>query len=236
MAIEDTLILDVRSVLNTAWNDRDGQVVPSSDTVALSDGAVKMNLTILYADLADSTELAMYDRKMTARIYKAFLLCSSKIIKDAGGEIRSFDGDRVMGVFIGNSKNTSAVKCALKINYAFLKIIKPAFEEKYEVLRNGTLKLAHCVGVDTSDVLVIRGGVRYDNDLLWVGEAPNVAAKLSGIRNSPYHSYITEGVYNRLDAEVKISNGKNMWEKMEDYWKGVKGINVVYRSYWMWMP
>jgi tripartite-type tricarboxylate transporter receptor subunit TctC len=37
------------------------------------------------------------------------------LIKAAGGEIRSFDGDRVMGVFMGKSKNTSAATNAVRL-------------------------------------------------------------------------------------------------------------------------
>ncbi len=90
-----------------------------------------------------------------------------------------------MGIFVGKTKNTPAVRCALKINHVFLNIIKPKLIAKYPTLASGSYKLAHCVGVDTSEVLVIRGGVRNNNDLVWVGRAPNVAAKLSALRESP---------------------------------------------------
>src|SRR6266436_5846713 len=129
MALKDDLTSDVNNVLRQAWNARDGQVVPKTEGVLLAGGAVKLNATILYADLADSTSLAMnYDRGVAAKVFKSFLLCSSKIIRSSGGEIRSFDGDRVMGIFVGDYKNTSAAKCALKINYAFQYILKPKLE------------------------------------------------------------------------------------------------------------
>src|SRR5688572_30671688 len=98
MPIKDDLEKDVKAIANMTWSSRDGQVVPSTDNVALVDGAVNLEATLLYADLADSTEMAMYDKKMTGKVYKAFLACASRIIKDEGGQIRSFDGDRVMGV------------------------------------------------------------------------------------------------------------------------------------------
>jgi class 3 adenylate cyclase len=108
-----------------------------------------------------------YDKRVAAKVFKSFLSCSSKLIRAEGSEIRSFDGDRVMGVFISGPKNTSAARCALKINYAFLKIIKPKLAAKYPSLATGSDKLAHCVGVDASEVLVVRGGVRNNNDLVW---------------------------------------------------------------------
>lgn len=236
MALKDDLATDVDSILRQEWNVRDGQVVPTTDTVALAGGAVRLTATMLYADLADSTELAMnYDRRTAAKVFKCYLSCCSKIIRARGGDVRSFDGDRVMGVFVGDYKNTNAAKCALNINYAFLNIIKPKLEAKYESLKTGSYKLAQCVGVDTSEMLVVRAGIRNNNDLVWVGRAPNVAAKLSAIRNSPYNSYITEDVYKKLNESSKKYEGKEMWEKRANSTQ-VKGVSTIYRSKWSYQP
>lgn len=234
MSLADDVKNDVDSIISKEWNIRDGQVVPATDDITLSGGAVKLDATILYADLADSTDLAMnYDRRVAAKVFKCYLSSCSRIIKHFGGEIRSFDGDRVMGVFVGGSKNSDAAKTALKINGAFLKIIKPKLETKYPSLKSGSFKLAQCVGVDTSEVLVVRGGVRKDNDLVWVGRAPNIAAKLSSRRNSPYHSYISKEVFNRLsDDSKKASDGRTMWEELSSN-NNVNGV-TLYRSSWWW--
>ncbi len=136
---------------------------------------------------------------------------------------------------IGGSKNTSAAKAALNINYVFLKMIKPKLEAKYEVFRNGTCKLGHYVGVDTSEVLVVRGGIRNNNDLVWVGSAPNVAAKLSGIRSDPYNSWVTGSVYDSMNESVKTSeDARSMWEKRINV-PAIPG-GVGYRSSWYWEP
>ena len=229
MALTDLLSNDVSAILSNNWNVRDGQVVPFSDQVTLAGGAVRLEATMLYADLADSTRLAMnYDRRVAARVFKAFLTCASRIIRARGGEIRSFDGDRVMGIFLGPSKETAAAHCALNINYAFSEIIKPRLEAKYSYFQDD-YELAQCVGVDTSEVLVVRGGVVNHNDLVWVGRAPNVAAKLSALRESPYHSFITAAVYHKLDDNLKISqDGSYVWEQRN--WTEVEGINRIYRS------
>jgi adenylate cyclase len=235
MALNNDLINDVSSILSNNWNIRDGQVVPFSDQVTLAGGAVRLEATILYADLADSTALAMkFDRRIAAKVFKSFLTCSSRIIRTYAGEIRSFDGDRVMGIFLGPFKNNSAAKCALNINYAFTEIIKPRLEAKYPRLES-EYELAHCVGVDTSEVLVVRGGVVNNNDLVWVGRAPNVAAKLSSLREQPYHSFITAAVYHKLDDDLKISpDGTYIWEQRT--WDALDGVNRVYRSSWWARP
>ena len=235
MALAEDLEDEVDDILSQAWDIREGNVVPETESVALAGGAVKLDATMLYADLADSTKIAMYDRRVAARLFKSFLTCCSRIIRLRDGYIRSFDGDRVMGVFVGNSKNSSAAKAALNINYAFLKIIKPKLEAKYEVFRNGTYELAHCVGVDTSEVLVVRAGIVKNNDLVWVGSAPNVAAKLSSIRATPYNSWITANVYNSMNSDVKNGpNGESMWEQRVKVPAVPDG--EAYRSSWHWAP
>ncbi len=140
---------------------------------------------------------------MAAKIVRAYLSSMTRLVKAFGGEVRSFDGDRVMGVFVGGSKNSNAAKCALKMNYAVTKILRPRAEAKSVSLKTKGFAIQHCVGVHASEVLVVRGGVRGSNDLVFVGLAPNIAAKLSDIRNSPYHSYITQTVYGRLSQETK---------------------------------
>jgi adenylate cyclase len=229
MALEDKLKKDVDTILMQRWNVRGATRVPTTDTLALAGGGARFEATILYADLADSTELAMkYDKRVAAKVFKSFLVCSSKIIRVRGGHIRSFDGDRVMGVFIGKSKNSDAVKAALNINYAFRNIIKPALEP-FASLNKGSYRLAYGVGIDTSDVLVVRGGIRKHNDLVWIGRAPNVAAKLSSVRTVRYPLYITKQVFSHLDHEAKFdARGKDRWALHP--WGKVDGINKVYRS------
>lgn len=232
MATAKDIENDIQSTLDQTWEIRDGQVVPNTNDVALSGGGVRLKATILYADLADSTELAMWDRRVTARICKAYLAASSRLIRHHGGHVRSFDGDRVMGIFVGKYMNTSATKCALRINWMFSKVLRPRFEAKYKALRDGSFHLAQGTGIDVSDVLVVRSGIRNNNDLIWIGRAPNVAAKLSSIREPGYSSYISAEVFNVLADEAKFSKDRrNMWESR--IWNNGP-IRNIYRSNWSW--
>lgn len=228
---------DVQATIDTLWNKRNGNKIPNTEDVALAGGAVEIDATFLYADLANSSKLARdLDRRVAAKIIKSFLSAVSKLVKHNGGKIVSFDGDRVMGVFYGGSKNSDAAKCALQIKYAVNSIIKPKFEKKYESVRNASFDIEHGVGVDTGTVLAVRGGVRGANDLIWVERAPNLAAKLSDLRESPYQSFITARVYNMLNDSVKFGgkDKKNMWEQRS--WKFLNETITVYRSSWHWAP
>ena len=234
--MEGELADAVNAIIKEGWDLRNGQVIPETDDITLGNSGVKLEATVLYADLADSTELAIFDREIAAEVYKAYLVGTSRLIKAAGGEIRSFDGDRVMGVFIGNFKNTSAAKTALRINYFFTQVLQPAFQEFYKSLQTSSFRFAQSVGIDTGEIRVARAGVRNDNDLIWVGGVPNVAAKLSSIREQGYSTYITEPVFKKLHQSAKLYDGQSMWER-RTWQKGEPyGAGIVYRSSWWIKP
>jgi class 3 adenylate cyclase len=211
VSIKDDLSEEVAAIFRAQWTQRDGNVVPSDDSIKLNNDGIKLDATVLYADLADSTQLV--DKMapwFAAEIYKTFLRCAAKIIRSEQGTITAYDGDRVMGVFIGDSKNTSAVRASLKINWAVVNIIRPACAAQYPKTE---YLLKHVVGIDTSPLFVARTGIRGANDLVWVGRAANHAAKLAALPEN-FQSYISSDVFDNMNAEVKVHAGRNMWEKV----------------------
>jgi class 3 adenylate cyclase len=203
MALIDDLKRETDEIVKGGWSHRQGEVVPEPKDLRLTNDAVDLQATFLYADLADSTELVFLKQEIAAEVMRAYLRGATRIIRSCGGDIRSFDGDRVMGVFIEGGKNTAAAKAGLQINYFFSEILKPAFASFYTARFPSQFELRQTVGIDTSDVMVVRGGLRDDNDLVWVGRAPNIAAKLSAIRESGYSTYITRDVFVRLLDESR---------------------------------
>jgi class 3 adenylate cyclase len=230
MGIVNDLSSDVTQILRTRWQTRDGRVVPETNTVTMGNDAVNLEGTVLYADLAQSTELVQNKNpSFAAEIYKCYLRCASKIIEHYGGAITAFDGDRVMAVFISERKNTNAVRSALAINHAVTQIINPAIRAEYQ----GTdYVVRQSVGIDTSSLFVAKTGIRGANDLVWVGPAANIAAKLCELRVDSYYTWITEAVYNAMLDEVKLApTGQNMWESRS--WTP-QGGRTVYCSSWYW--
>ncbi|MEM7068717.1 MAG: adenylate/guanylate cyclase domain-containing protein [Pseudomonadota bacterium] len=226
---ETKLRVDVANVFRTAWHETKGQVVPETSDLGLSNVGRRLSATILYADIDGSTHLVdNYNAQFAAEVYKTFLLCSTRIIRLNGGEVRSFDGDRVMGVFIGEAKNTNAAKTGLQINYAVKKIIGPALKKHYN---STNYVLRHTVGIDTSDMLVVRSGIRSNNDLIWVGSAANYAAKMNSL-SSDYPTRISADVFNALNENSKFGGNPKrlMWTNAD--WNG----STIYRSTWHWAP
>lgn len=221
---------EVTQIFATRWQLRDGIVVPDSSTVKLGNDAVNLDATVLYADLAESTELVdQFKAPFAAEIYKAYLVSACKVIRLFDGEITAFDGDRVMAVFLGKSKNSNAAKAALKINWVVQNVINAAIKTQYP---QTTYQVKQAVGIDSSPLFVAKTGVRGSNDLVWVGRAANYAAKLCSIREANYRSFITENVHSQLAEESKIGGNprRPMWDKL--MWNEM-GVSI-YASHWTW--
>ncbi len=231
MGLKADLEGEVKAIFGDEWETRKGEKVPEPGELRLnSNDAVTLDATVLYADIASSTDLVdARDADFAAEVYEAYLRCAARIIKDEAGTITAYDGDRVMAVYIGGLKNTSAVRAALKINYAVQEIITPLLKKQYG---DETYKLRQVVGIDTSELWIARIGVRNNNDLVWVGRAANYAAKLCSMNGTP-RTYITEDVYRMMKDEVKHS-GKDktpMWKQVN--WPARPNI-TVYGSTWWW--
>ena len=228
MSLGDDLDSEVKKILRETWTTRQGRVVPDPEDLGLGNDAVLLDGTVLYADLNGSTNLVETMKpEFAAEVYKCFLTCAARIIRAEGGEITAYDGDRIMAVYLGDSKNSDAARTALKIKYSVTKIINPAIRDQYPCT---SYTVGHVVGIDTSKLFVARIGVRGDNDLVWVGRAANYAAKLSDGAGAP--SQITADVYNRLNESLKYGkDGRNMWVQATAPELGHKAI---YTSTWWW--
>lgn len=200
MALKDDLNSEVGKIVKSAWTERAGTVVPEDNSIGLGNDASRIEATVLYADLADSTLLVdSYDPAFAAEVYKAFLHCAAKLIRANGGKITAYDGDRVMAVYVGSFKNSAAVRTAMQLNLAVNEIIHPSLMAQYPGVK---YRLEHVVGIDTSELFVAKTGVRGNNDLVWVGRAANHAAKLSALSDQ-YQTYVSKDVFEKLTPGLR---------------------------------
>jgi class 3 adenylate cyclase len=231
MGLKDDLSAEVKSTFAQAWDVQNTDSVPAPEDLRLNANHAKdlEKATVLYADLDGSTSMVdKYKWEFSAEVYKTFLRCASQIIRSEGGAITAYDGDRVMAIFTGGTKNTDAVRCALKINNAVSEIIQPAINAQYTT----DFKLSHVVGIDTSQLRTSRIGVRGDNDLVWIGRAANYAAKLTNESGRP--TWITKAVYDSMNDDVKFHNGQDMWQKA--HWTSMNNMEVYSSTYWWKVP
>lgn len=231
MSFGDNLKQEVAKIFAEQWTVRTGTVVPAPENLKLGNDGVELDATVLYADMADSTGLVEnYSAKFAAEVYKSYLHCASKIISNYNGEITAFDGDRVMAVFIGDMKTTRAMRTALAINWAVLHVVNPKLKAQYP---ETTYVVKHGVGIDAGKLLAARTGVRGSNDLVWVGNSANYAAKLCALRDGDYTLWITENAYTPAEHTVKTAqDGRAMWTQAT--WPAKN--KTVYKSSWWWEP
>lgn len=231
------LTKQVSDILRKRSRIRDGRKVPSPETITLTTGGVRIEGTVLYADLAQSSLLATdFQQSTAAKTIKSFLRCCSRIITKNKGTVTSFDGDRVMGVFQGPGQDSRAALSGLQIHSAVEHIIKPKLTGHFDSMQESHFKIDHCVGIDRGQVLAVRVGHAGSNDIAWIGRAPNLAAKLSDVRSTDYKTIITEAVYTELEAGYQRDSQsmEPIWRKMTYTFLGDK-LNV-YTSGWYWRP
>lgn len=228
MTVKEDLEAYVANTFAEQWVKRNGQKVPETSDLALKNDAVLLDAVVLYADLSESTALvSKKTNAFAAEVYKNYLYCAARVIRMRGGTITAYDGDRVMAVFIGSDKNSSAAKAALQINWATRNIVQPALEKQYP---KSTYKVQQKVGVDSSELMVARTGIRGSNDLVWVGNAANNAAKMAAL-DLGCSSYISARTYNSLSRASKIgSDGRDMWKNLGSDALGY----TIYGSTWWW--
>lgn len=241
MPTQAEIISGVNDFFNGDYEITDGTTIPDVSDLALGKNGKEIELAMLFVDIKESTKIVDGLRRITAaKMYKSFLWGISQIARINGGELRSFNGDGVLVVFIGDHKKTHASKAALQMSWFGLKVLKPkldaVFQNNQELRVNG-IEFDFGIGIDVGDVLTVRGGIRGENnnDLVWVGNATNYAVKLSELSKDGYHVYISNAVYADMNRSSKFGGNpeRDMWESRT--WNDMGGI-TIYRSNWTWAP
>jgi adenylate cyclase len=235
MTLLATLQSEVYGVLGIDWELRDANLIPEAEEIAPANGAFKIEATFLYADLADVMMLVeKCSWETTAKIIRAYLQISARLILAEGGTARGAGSHSVMGIFNGETPNTSAVNCARKIDWMVEKVLNPKARTAFRSIQNNKLSIRHCIGIDTSDAWAVRSGAGNHNDLTWIGRAPEFAAQLSGIGKYPYSIYTSRACFTRLADNARDAGEKNIW--LEKKIKLGEETYTVYRTNGMLQP
>ena len=153
-----------------------GQPAAAASGSALKTHAERRQLTILFADLVDSTSLAAsLDPEELRDVMQAYQNAVTAEIGRLNGHLAQFVGDGVLAYFgwpVAHEEDTeSAVRASLALVEAVARLQAPI---------SGRLRAR--VGIATGTVVVgelFASGVPHEQDV--VGETPNLAARLQAL-------------------------------------------------------
>lgn len=167
MTLKDDISTGISTIFSQKWTVSQGITVPDDSKVSMNGNVVKLDGTVLYADMKESSKLIEdFSQTVAGRIYQAFLKSSARIITDLRGTVTAYDGDRIMAIFTGNRKNSEAAIAALKINYVVSKILRPKLKEHFSGIGSTGFDISHCAGIDTGSFLAVKAGQRGANDIV----------------------------------------------------------------------
>ncbi len=133
-------------------------------------------VTVLFADLAGSTELATrHDPEHLRALLSAFFDEMRQQIESYGGTVEKYAGDAIMAVFgvpqVHEDDAERAVRAALAMRDSLAQL-NPMFEQEYGV------RLALRIGIATGEAVA---AATESREFLVTGEVPNLAARLQSV-------------------------------------------------------
>lgn len=213
------------------------QTVPLAEDVPLGNKAKLLTATALFIDIRQSSDITNSFRRQTAaKMLKSYFDGAIRIIRHNGGDVRSFNGDGMLALFVGDSQRNNAAKAAMQVKWFVQFVLWPKFNgyfEGNEDARGKRLDFSVGCGMDHGDIYAVKVGIRGTNDVAWVGRCTNTAAKLANVLHSPDNIAVTRAVYTALNKDRTSTDGTHMWsgETFQDF----GGVTRAYRTTpWWW--
>lgn len=237
MALDDDIAADVVTIFQESFTVSEGWAIPRLNDISFDNQGKKIRLVALFVDIRKSTAIVeALGLQRAARMYKAYLRGVTKIVNARGGQILSFNGDGIVAGFVGAKAANAAVLSGLNINWFNSNVLKPKVHTALDAVKAPTeLMFDHGIGVDVGDVLIIKGGMRgNDNsDLVWAGNAVNYAVKVGSNAGHPYNLYISEEVMKDVQFSLKlVEEGTFIW----DTWHWKDKNRLLWRTSWWFAP
>lgn len=186
---------------------------PGDNRLTFGNTGVRFDAVVLYIDMRGSTAVLNSHRPQSvAKIHKAYLFITTKLIAENGGQIRSYNGDSILAFFPGKSKQsiTKAIITAGKIRFMLVNECGSDFA-KYRPVDFG-------IGIDLGQVLCVKTGTGKNenhNDLIWLGNAVNRATKLSDNAKSPNHVWVSQGIRDMMEDTTRFhpQTRQDLWSQ-----------------------
>ncbi|MBM3210343.1 adenylate/guanylate cyclase domain-containing protein [Candidatus Saccharibacteria bacterium] len=233
-----SLLIELQSEVNSFTSGNyttvNKQGIPYPQDIPLGNQAAVLEATTLFVDVRQSSDITNSFRRQTAaKMMKAYFAGAVRIINQNNGQVRSFNGDGMLAIFIGASKDDHAVKAAMQLKYFVNNILEPKFRSYFANnmgALGGALNFSIGIGIDEGTIYAVRVGIKGTNDVAWIGRCTNTSAKLSGVADA---IAITDSVYKKLSNTRIFSNGVHMWSgEVRQFFGGVERIIRATTYHW----
>lgn len=190
---------------------------PSIDKLTFTNGFY-VDATALFVDIRDSSKLIdAHNRPALAKIYRSFI---SEVIAIMNGnqncKFINIDGDCVSGVY--ETPQMSDIDRVFEDSYTISSLID-ILNCKLKKKKITEIKIG--IGMDYGRLLLIKSGFSGSglNEVAWMGDALNTAAKLCNKANKeyPYKILLSSNIYQNLNIHNQGLLSKIVYQ---DYYGG----------------
>lgn len=233
MALSDELAHRVQETFSEQFEISHGWSIPSTTDITFDNQGKQIKLVSLFVDIRKSTSIVnAIGLENAARMYKAYVWGITKIVKERGGQILSFNGDGVVAGFVGpNTAENGAALSALNLNWYLYFYVKPQVDH---LLGGSGLTFDYGIGIDSGQVLVVKVGQKGEDnhDLVWSGNPVNYSVKVNSLAEFPYGIYVSHEIFNRVHYSLAMYDSEFIWEA----WNWAEKDKLLWRTRWWYGP
>lgn len=166
--------------------------------------AERKQLTVLFSDLADSTQLSgVLDPEDMRDILREYQTVCSSVIKSHDGYVAKYLGDGILAYFGYPESHEGDAKRSVSAGLAMLEAMK-AYSKEF--LKKYGVRTDVRVGIHTGLVVVgDMGGAEYLESDAIVGQAPNLAARIQSLAELNT-VYISSSTYKLLGVDFECKD------------------------------
>src|SRR5215203_6371657 len=234
MSLGSDLEKKVSNYLAGDYQTYEPQGVPNPEDIPLGNEAARLKATTLFIDVNQSSDIANAFRRQTAaKMMKGYFDGAVRIINSNNGKVRSFNGDGMLAIFIGDYRSSNAVKSAMQVDWFVWNVLQPKFRRYFsnnQAALGQALDFEIGCGLDNGEIFAVRVGIKGTNDVAWVGRCTNTSAKLASSVSSPRSIAITREVYSRMIDKHKYDSpgGRHLWSN--EHTKSIGGVSRAIRT------
>lgn len=207
----------IERTLNNPFEIEDIETVPdlNDSRFCFDNKGLRFEATVVYLEIRNTVHILRRNNNvMLEKIRMSYFYVVMEIVHDLGGTVRRAHDDGVYIFFQGTTQDSlnRAVKASMKIKYMLTNEYS-----KVKKMLDIYDALDFAIGIDDGKVLCTKVGSEHtqQGDLIWSGDALNIATKITKNLRVPEHIGVSELVHYNLRDSIKYSKNKEETDRQE---------------------